>query len=227
MMLHELLDHGLHWLACNVDFFDAGMIVRRRGADVGLLGGIEFLVHDDAVLEVIHAQVGSFRETYGAQMPGDFDAAGVSRFDRRAELRTRYMHVGLEGSNALVDPVVHKPNGVVGVFELVELRCERPSALEIRSGDMHLWTGNLSRVDQFFQSEVGVGFQATSSSQGGDAAGEIQARKTEPHFAIESGRAGYWSLPGRGRIEKVVVHADETGNDRTACEVHRARTGGA
>ncbi len=183
-MLYKFLDHGLHGFAFDVDFFNAGMIVRGRRADVWLFGGIELLVYDDAVLEVIQAQVSCLRKAHRTQVPGHLDAACVRRFHCRAELRARDVHVGFERSDSRIDPIVHQLDSLFRIFELVELRSEGTHALEIGSGNVQLGPRDLSRVDQFLQREVGVGLETTGGSQGGNTSREIQARKTKAHFSV-------------------------------------------
>jgi hypothetical protein len=83
---------------------------------VRLLGGIELLIDDDAVLEVVDAQIRGLAEAHGTQMASDFDSAGVSSFDRSAEFCSGYVHVGFKRSGAFIDPVIHRSRCVIRVL---------------------------------------------------------------------------------------------------------------
>ena len=85
-------------------------------AGVGLLVGHEIGRREEAVLEVVDAEVGGFGVGHRAEMAGDLHAALVRFVDRRAELAARDLHVGLERRRALVGPVRDLPARIVGLL---------------------------------------------------------------------------------------------------------------
>ena len=81
-----------------------GWACRWCAGRVGLLAGVELGVDEEAVLEVVDAELDGFGIGDGAEVAGDFDAAPVGFVDRGLELGARDVHVGLEGGDALVGP---------------------------------------------------------------------------------------------------------------------------
>ena len=84
------------WMSC----FGLGCVGRHlreggsagaAGADVGLLAGVELRVHEEAVLEVVDAELGGFGIGDGAEVTGDFEAAFVSFVDGGLELGAKVM----------------------------------------------------------------------------------------------------------------------------------------
>ena len=144
-----------------------GHLLQRRpaaalGTLVGLLVGIELRVHEEAVLQIVDAERRSLRIRYRAKMAGDLEAALVRLFDRRLKLVARDVHVGLEGSDTLVGPVVHQLARVFGAGELVHLHEQVGlRALQIRTGDIDVRSGHQAGVDHLLQVQVGVGLDAS------------------------------------------------------------------
>ena len=114
----------------------------RIGANVGPLAGIELGVDDNSVLKVVDAHVGSFLESDGAEMAGNFEAAKMRVADGHFEFVRRDVVVGLEGGDAFSSPVVDGAAGIVGVGELMHLQSECALAFEVGTGDIELGTGN-------------------------------------------------------------------------------------
>src|SRR4051794_18616652 len=152
-------------------------------------------------------------------MPGDFDSTRVSGLNRGGKLSAGNVHVSLKGSHAFVHPVIDRADGVIGIREFVQLGCKRSRAFEIRSSDVKLWAGDLVSIDELFESEIGVGFEAAGGAKRGDPASKIQTRETEAHFTVKRRSAGNGALSRRCWIEEVVVHADQTGNDGATGEI--------
>src|SRR5256885_13398381 len=180
-MLHELANHCLDRFTLQVELFYNA--VWSRGANVRLLGGIEFRVHNQAMFQIVDAKLGRLAETHRAQVAGNFRSARVSGLDGRTELRARDVHVCLKGGHSLINPVVHKAHGVFGSGQYMQLWREGAHTLEIGPGDLHLGTWNLARVDEFLEREIGVRFEASGGAQGSSTASEIQPRKAEAHLA--------------------------------------------
>ena len=74
---------------------------------------------------------GGLGESDRAQVSCDFEAVGVS--DGRLELVGGEEVVGLEGGDALTDPVVDPAAGNCGVGELIDLNGEGSRAFEVGS----------------------------------------------------------------------------------------------
>ena len=81
--------------------------------------------------------------------------------------------------------------------------------------------GDAAVVDGAAEVEVEVGLDGAGGAEGGDAGGEVEARRGEGHLGDDDGRLG-----GAGDVEvgarevvHVVVHADEAGEDGVAGEV--------
>ncbi len=81
-----------------------------------------------------------------------------------------------------------------------------------------LRTGHAAGIDELLHVEVGVGLQAAGGARGGDAAGQIEARKAEGLLGVHGNAAA------RG-IEEMLVHADQSGDDGGAAEVEKLRAG--
>ena len=161
MMLHEVANGFLDLSALHIQFGQRGGGNLLRRADVRCFARVELCVHQEAMLQVVNAQRSSLAEADGAEMPGNFNSALVSRVNRRGKFRPRDVHVSLEGRRALIRPEINGLARVVRAGELVHLRCVSARALEIRPGDVHLRAGLLSGVNRFFQTQISVGFNAS------------------------------------------------------------------
>ena len=75
-------------------------------ADVGLLAGVELGVDEEAVLEVVDAELGGFGIGDGAEVAGELEAELVGLVDGGLELGAGDVHVGLEAGGALRGPEV-------------------------------------------------------------------------------------------------------------------------
>lgn len=79
---------------------------------------------------------------------------------------------------------------------------------------MHLRTGDLARVDEFFRFQIGVGFDAPRRADGSDTTRQVKPRKTEDvrRIGARIASAGRW-------IIQVVVHPHQTGKNCVAGQV--------
>ena len=68
---------------------------------------------EEAVLEVVDAQLGGFRVGHRTEVAGDFQAALVRFVDRRTLAARADLHVGLELRRPLARPVGHLPPSLV------------------------------------------------------------------------------------------------------------------
>ena len=182
-----------------------------RGAHVRLLTGEELCVNEDAVLKVINAERGGLAEADRAEVGRDLDAALVRLVNRRAQLCAVDVHVGFERGDALVGPLSDHAARVVGACEDVELRGEGASAVEVRAGDVDARAGDAAVVDHLLDVEVGVGLDAPGRAHRGDARAEVEAREAPAHLVEER-------EPPR-RVEEVLVHQHEAGDDAAARQV--------
>ena len=122
------------------------------------------------MLQVIDADGGGFAEPDRAEMARDFDALLVRLVDRGLQFGARDVHVRLERRNADGCPVIDQANGVFRAAELMHLRADRARAFEIRPGNEHVRTGHAAGVDKTLDVEIGVGFETSAGTRGGDAA---------------------------------------------------------
>ena len=159
-------------------------------------------------------------------MPRDLELARVRGADGRFQLRPRDVHVRLEGGGAEVCPVFVGAPGVLGAGQLPQHGRERAGAFQIRPGDVDLRPGDLPRIDELLDLHVRLRLDRAGRADRGDAAGQVQPRKAEGHLVVEGeGSSDRLSLGRGSRIEKVVVHPDQSGNHRRAREIDHLRAG--
>ena len=198
-----------------------GWVAGGAGAEVGLLAGIVLRVDEEAVLEIVDADLDGFGIGDGAEVAGDFEAVLVGGVDGGFELGAGDVHVGLVAGDSLRGPVVDEGAGVVGAGEVVHLDEGAVGAFEVGSGDVHVRAGEVAGVDLAAEVEVEVGLDGAGGADGGDAGGEVHARGGEGHLGDDEGWLGgaVGGFVGAGDVVEVVVHADEAGDDGVAVEV--------
>src|SRR5271170_291371 len=205
-----------------------GGVAVGAGAEVRLLAGVVLRVDEEAVLEVVDADLGGLGVGDGAEVAGDFDVVCVRGVDCGFELGAGDVHVGLVAGDALRGPVVDECAGVVGAGEVVHLDEGAVGAFEVGSGDVHVRAGEMTGVDLGAHVEVEVGLDGAGGAHGGDAGGEVHARSGEGHLGDDEGWLGgaVGGLVGARDVVEVVVHADEAGDDGVAAEVDDCGAGG-
>ena len=104
MMVDEELDEGGGAGAVGVHCGE-GWIAGGAGADVGLLAGIVLGVDEEAVFEIVDADLGGFGVGDGAEVAGDFEVVGVGGVDGGFEFGAGDVHVGLVAGCALCGPL--------------------------------------------------------------------------------------------------------------------------
>jgi hypothetical protein len=202
-----------------------GQLSLRRmlpGTDAGFLLRVELRVHDQPVLEVVDAQRRRLFESHSAQVPRDFQSMFVRMVRSGFQFLGRDVHVGLERGHAFCCPVVDEPRRIVRPGELVQLRPDRRRAFEIWAGQEQFWPRNFAFVDFLLHRDVRVGLQTSGRPRRRYASGKIQPWRGVRHFAVERQQAG--SSIGQ-RIEEVLMHPDQSGEDRLAAHVQDFRAG--
>ncbi len=217
MMMDQVGDHVAHRRRAEIQARD--LIACVRGADVGLLAGVELGIDEESVLQIVDADRRRLAESDRAQVAGDLDAALMCRLHSGREFGARDVHVGLERSRALIGPEPDHTGGLIGTAQLVHLRGERALAFQVRAGDVQARTGHAAGIDQALDIEVGIGLHAARGARGRDSAGQIEPREGVAHLGVERHSPA-------ARIEQVLMHADNAGNHGVAGEVEHARAGG-
>src|SRR5207247_9068230 len=160
------------------------------GAEVGLFGRVVLRVDEEAVLEIVDADLDGLGIGDGAEMAGDFEVVRVGGVDGGLQFGSGDVHVGLVAGGALPCPVVDEVAGVVGAGEVVHLDEGAVGTFEVGCGDVHVGAGEMAGVDLAAEVEVEVGLDAAGGADGGDAGGEVHARGGEGHLGGDEGRFG-------------------------------------
>ena len=116
----------------------------------------------------------------------------------------------------MVGPVVHRAAEFGGAVQAVHLLCPGDVAFQVRPGEPDLGAGHEAAVDVALDLDVGVGLDAAGGAQGGDASRQIEAREAGGHL-VEDAAAG--------RVEEMVVHAHQAGEDGVAAQIDPLRAG--
>src|SRR5262245_22034503 len=159
------------------------------------------------MLQVVDSQVGRLAEADRAQVARDLDSPFVGGLNGSAQLGAGNEVVGLKRGHSAVGPELHRLARLVRTGELIKLHREGAFAFQIRTGDVHLRAGNLAAINRLFEFEIGVRLDAAAGSNRGNSAREVKAGKAVAHL-VEQAAAG--------RVEHVVVHANQAGNRRVA-----------
>src|SRR3954469_9924913 len=135
--------------------------------------------------------------------------------DGGAQLLAGERVVRLERCDTLRDPEINHLACLLRAADLMKLRDECVFAFEIRTGYPYFWADPLAGIDPLLQFKIGVRLDAAGSADGGQAIGEIKTREAESHLAINQ---------STHRIEKVIVHPDQTGNGSSPGPVEHLRS---
>ena len=108
----------------------------------------------------------------------------MGMFNRHLQLIQFDCHIGFEGRDALIGPVVHRPAGILGAAQSVQLRRQSQIVADVGAGDMQLRSGHLSRINHLLQGQIRVRLHAAGGTRGGNAARQVQPRRTVGHLAI-------------------------------------------
>src|SRR5689334_2887440 len=125
-------------------------------------------------------------------MARHLDAMPVSRIYGGLQLGARDIHVGLEGGDALGNPVLDRADSVLRPRELVHLGSESAGTFQIRASNIEPRTGHPARVDHALHVEVGIRLQAAGGAGCSDTACQIQSRKAEGMFVIDRDPSTRW-----------------------------------
>src|SRR5437764_8692901 len=126
-----------------------GEVTAAGAAFIGFLVGIHFGIHEEAVLEIVYADLGRLRICDRAKMAGNLEATLVRFLDRGLHFLASYVFVGLEGSDAPVGPVRHSLARVLRPGELPHLQTVILAGLPFqkRTGDIQMWARELAGFD--------------------------------------------------------------------------------
>ena len=98
-----------------------GEVTSAGAASIGLLVGIELGIREEAVLEIVYADLDRLRISDRTEMAGNLQATFVRFLDRGPHFFTSYMLVCLEGSDAPVRPISHSLARILRPGELPHL----------------------------------------------------------------------------------------------------------
>src|ERR1035437_1568534 len=149
-------------------------------------------------------------------MPGYFESSFVGFFDSGPQLVAGNVHIGFERGRAFIGPEVHHSPRVVRSGKLVHHRRISSLTLEVRSGDMDLWTDHTTAVDEAFNLKIGKRGNAAGGADGRNAKGEIKTRKADTHVRIDRRRSALWK-------EHMIVHPDKSRQHGVSGHIKRLR----
>ena len=206
MVSQHVVEGGPHRVAVHIHGDLPGHGVRRAG--IRLLVGEVVGGGDESVLQSVDPQAHGLPMGHGADVPGHLGAALVRFLNDRAHQLPRSGKAFPEPADAFVHPVTHDATGV---------GCRRHHRLIAGDGrraadgdaDVDVGAGDLPQVDGVLQVQLVVGKVGARRADGGDAAGQEEARAARAHLVG----------PRAGVVIHMVVEADEPGDDRAAGEV--------
>jgi len=178
-LVDQLLDERLERLTVLVERGNRLLTALLSGAHVGLLVGHEVRGGEETVFEVVDSQIRRFAVGNRAEVTGDLQPSLVRFLNRRAELVTADVHVGLERRRALVSPVVHLTPRVVGPFHVPHLR-EGIRSVQIGRRGIDGRSCFLPVVDEAFELQVHEAVYVAAGPHRRHAAGQIQADEALP-----------------------------------------------
>src|SRR5690606_11065920 len=142
-------------------------------------------------------------------------AEPVRFVDRGLHLVAGDERVELEPGGSLTRPVAYDAARILGCGDRVHAAARTISA-DVRPGHVHARPGSLPLVDLPLEVELAVRRHAAGRTDRCDAAREVEARGGEIRLDAAAGR----------RIEGVVVHPDDAGDDGVSGEVNDPCAGG-
>src|SRR5438309_9703124 len=134
------------------------------------------------MFQVVDAEVGGLSKIDRTQVARYLGTALVCRLNRCLQLRARNEHIRFEVVDAFIEPVVHRLDRIVWSRQLMQLDRPRAFALEIWTGDMHLWTRRLTVIDRLLQFEIGVRLERPRGADRRHSPGTVESRETERHL---------------------------------------------
>src|SRR5579864_815246 len=139
--------------------------------------------------------------------------------DGRLGFGSGHVRIKLEGRRTFPGPVLDHAACVFGPGDLVKLDQGITLAGNIGTRYMYLRPNQSSVVDSLLDFQIRVGLKRAGGADCGNAVREIQPRKAERHVVSEQ----LVDVEKVAHIEKMIVHANESGKRRVSGEVDPLR----
>ena len=170
------------------------------------------------VLQVVDPKLRRLLVGHDPDVSGDLEPPPVGRVDRRRSHIAAHVDVELEGGETVVRPIVDELGRIHRPADRMHLGDQGRRALDVGRGQVQLGSWHLAGIDPPLDLQVGIRLDRAPGADGRQSAGEVEPREGVVHL-VHVKRP----CPGPHRVEEVLVHHDEAGNDGLAGQVDDAR----
>ena len=163
---------------------------------VGLLVLHEVGGGEEAVLQVVDAELRGLPVGHRTEVPGELHPPGMGCLERGAQLRPGDVHVRLERRRAGVGPEVDHAACVIGARERVHLVQRQTGPFQVGRRRVDPRAGLAPFTDGARDLQLAVPVHVAGRAHGGDAAGQVQPCEALGQVAVDA-RARWGSRGAR------------------------------